>query len=123
MSSNGNHRGIDIAKFFYDSITDFDIKNYIQGITVDNASANSVFMYELETLLKAEYIKFSAEDQHFRCIAHILNLAVQDVLKLLNIEFDSETNFMLDNGFSFEEENEISSERIELDSSVCECFK
>ena len=68
----------------------------IQGVTVDNASANSVFMRELELLLSSEGIDFDADDQHFRCIAHILNLAVQDVLKLLNIEMDEETNIFLD---------------------------
>lgn len=33
-----------------------------------------------------EGIDFNIEDQHFQCFAHIMNLAVQDVLKLINID-------------------------------------
>lgn len=33
-----------------------------------------------------EGIIFNIEDQHFRCFAHIINLAVQDVLKLINVD-------------------------------------
>lgn len=29
---------------------------------------------------------FDIEDQHFRCFPHIINLAVQDVLKLINVD-------------------------------------
>ena len=53
-------------------------------------------MPHLKYLLKLEdeNINFSAEDQHFRCIVHISNLAVRDVLKLLKVPCDENTNVM-----------------------------
>lgn len=53
---------------------------------MDNASANTTFIKELGVLMKQKNIPFSTEDQHFRCFSHIMNLAVQDTLKLINID-------------------------------------
>lgn len=54
----------------------------VQGITVDNASANTSFLQHLSTKIE----NFDFENQHFRCIAHIMNLGVQDMLKELKIQ-------------------------------------
>ena len=50
-------------------------------ITSDNASNNDTFMKYLEIFCKEENICFDAIDSHCRCMAHIINLAVQDILK------------------------------------------
>ena len=50
-------------------------------ITSDNASNNDTFMKYLGDICKKEIISFDAIDSHCRCIAHILNLIVQDILK------------------------------------------
>ncbi|XP_026324279.1 uncharacterized protein LOC113233369 [Hyposmocoma kahamanoa] len=57
-------------------------------MTVDNATAKTKFIYELGKLLP----HFDSDNQHFRCIAHILNLGAQDLLNnlALNIETDSQ---------------------------------
>lgn len=39
--------------------------------------------------MKERKISFCKEDQHFRCFSHIMNLAVQDTLKLINVEIPS----------------------------------
>lgn len=39
--------------------------------------------------MENEKLNFDPTDQHFRCFAHILNLGVQDVLKLINVNLDS----------------------------------
>lgn len=84
VPSRGHHTGEDIARIFYTSLLEYGLDvTRIQGITVDNAAANSTFMVELSKFVNADL--FDPEDQHFRCIAHILNLAVQDALNLLKV--------------------------------------
>ncbi|CAD6203838.1 GSCOCG00009824001-RA-CDS, partial [Cotesia congregata] len=81
VASHGKHTGKDIAQVFYKCIKEFELEGKIQGITVDNASANTKFMIELQNLLP----NFDAENQHFRCMAHVLNLGVQDLMKTLSL--------------------------------------
>lgn len=90
VNSDGKHAGTDIANLFFKVVKEFGLEGKIQGITVDNASANTTFMSELKRLLT----NFDPENQHFRCIAHILNLAVQDILKLLKVKFEDGEDFV-----------------------------
>lgn len=60
---------------------------------MDNAAANTKFIQELCKLMKNIFgSKIDVNDLHFRCIAHILNLGVQDFLKQLRIQEDFEEN-------------------------------
>lgn len=93
VPSEGKHTGRDIAKIFFDVLKHYGIQDKVQGITVDNASANTTFIRELDVLMKKEKIDFNIEDQHFRCFSHIMNLGVQDVLKLINIEVTESSEF------------------------------
>lgn len=76
-----SHKGDEIAKALEACLIDWGIKN-ISTITVDNASSNDVAMGFLKRKLvswgcspvRSQYL-------HMRCIAHILNLIVQDGLK------------------------------------------
>lgn len=92
VPSNGKHSGKDIANFFLSIIKDYGIQKKVQGITLDNAAANTTFIQELSVLMNNEHIVFDIEDQHFRCFAHIINLAVQDVLKLINVDIKQDQN-------------------------------
>ena len=49
------------------------------GITVDNATNNDTFFQWLEEL------GLNEATNHIRCITHILNLAVQDILATLKV--------------------------------------
>lgn len=89
--------GKDIASAFCKCLEFYGIENKVQGITVDNAASNTKFMQELKTMLSQEGIDFDVENSHFRCFPHILNLAVQDILKLLNANAEIE-NFQDVNG-------------------------
>ncbi|CAH2234311.1 jg8282 [Pararge aegeria aegeria] len=80
IPSRGRHTGEDIATIFHECLLEYGIIDKIQGITVDNATANTKFMYELGKQLPPH---FDSDNQHFRCFAHILNLGVQDLLKTL----------------------------------------
>lgn len=58
----------------------------VLGITTDNASNNITFLRALENAFIENNIEFNAINQHVRCLAHIINLAVQKILQVLNAE-------------------------------------
>lgn len=86
IPSEGNHAGVDIAKIFYNVVNFFEVIAKNGGMTLDNVSANSTFVEELVVLLRSKGIDCDIEDIHFRCLAHVLNLGVQDILKIIKIE-------------------------------------
>lgn len=95
--SHGDHTGKDIAGIFFESLKKAGVEKKIQGITVDNASVNTVFMEELPELLHVQGIDFDAKDQHFNCFPHILNLAVHDILDSLEVDNIQLVNYADDN--------------------------
>lgn len=92
IPSKGQHSGKHIASLFYDCMKQYNILTKIQGITVDNVSANTTFLLELGNLLteNKENFEFNASEQHFRCFAHILNLGVQDILQSMKVPFEED---------------------------------
>ncbi|CAK1603284.1 unnamed protein product [Parnassius mnemosyne] len=86
IPSRGRHTGEDIATIFHECLLEYDIIDKIQGITVDNATANTKFMHELDKQLP----HFDSDNQHFRCFAHILNLGVQNLLKTLALHSETD---------------------------------
>lgn len=85
IPSEGQHRGLDIAKLFLKCMKLYGLEHKIGDITLDNASSNTTFIAELGSLLAFEKIIFDTENQHFHCFAHILNLSVQDFFKAINV--------------------------------------
>lgn len=85
IPSEGQHAGLDIARLFLECVKFDGIQRKIGGISLDNASANTTFIRELCYLLASEKIEFNVDDQHFRCLAHVLNLAIQDLFKAMNV--------------------------------------
>ena len=65
IASEGKHK----AKLFFEAVRFFEVDARIQGITVDNAAANTTFMKKLSVLMKNEGIEFDGDNQHFRCFA------------------------------------------------------
>lgn len=83
----GKHSGSKLCNEFTKTLIRFGIPlKKVLGITLDNATNNDTFFTSLENYaIKNGVIISSVEDQ-VRCLAHILNLSVQDMLKLLKIE-------------------------------------
>lgn len=54
-------------------------------------------MKHLESVCQNESILFDAIDSHCRCIAHIMNLAVQDILKQIKAGEAQTEDVILDN--------------------------
>ncbi len=52
------------------------------SITTDNASSNTTFIAELAELTKHNVAPFEIEN-HIHCLAHVINLAVQDSMRTL----------------------------------------
>ena len=76
---SGRHTGNNIAEAIINVFKEFQIKKeQIFTMTVDNASNIDVL---LSTLIREGYLK-NAEN-HIRCFAHVLNLAAQDPLKMI----------------------------------------
>ncbi|XP_015118947.1 uncharacterized protein LOC107042420 [Diachasma alloeum] len=54
----------------------------VQGITLDNASVNTAFMREFGKLLHPNNLSFDVQNQDFNGFVYIINLLVQDILKM-----------------------------------------
>lgn len=75
----GSHSGANFRDIFAKALQSLGVPlDKIVSITVDNASSNDTFFDELE-----DVFDILGDDQHIRCLAHIINLAAQDVLKSL----------------------------------------
>ena len=73
-----SHTGERICHAFRDVIeTKYNFGDRIMGVTLDNASNNTTFMEKL-----IESNPFFNETNHFRCFAHVVNLAVQSMLSV-----------------------------------------
>lgn len=55
---------------------------------------NKMFQ-KFENMCENENIRFDAENQRVRCLAHIINLAVQNILKMLKEEAPNNENEIL----------------------------
>ena len=65
------------------------------GVSSDNASNMDKMFNKLEIMFEEENIRFDAENQRVRCLAHIINLAVQNILKSLKEEAPNNENEIL----------------------------
>jgi hypothetical protein len=59
---------------------------------MDNASNNATFLQAVEADLSEKIIHFDSEDRHVCCLAHVINLAVQQVLATLKAIDNNESN-------------------------------
>ncbi|XP_019164427.1 PREDICTED: zinc finger BED domain-containing protein RICESLEEPER 2-like [Ipomoea nil] len=76
-----SHKGEYIAKALESCLLEWGIKN-VFTVTVDNASSNDTAMgFFKSKLLSWGSSSVKVQYMHMRCIAHILNLVVQDGLK------------------------------------------
>ena len=78
-----SHTGHDLALMVLEFLKDWGIERKIFSITLDNASSNDNMQNMLkEHLCLSNSLLLNGEFFHIRCSAHILNLIVQDGLKV-----------------------------------------
>lgn len=78
------HTGENMAKEILQILHEFNLENKILGLTTDNASS----MIKCGKIIKQELIQTSGNNNfnHYRCAAHILNLAAQKGIEILSCE-------------------------------------
>lgn len=76
------HTGEYLAEVFLKSLKEFQLQKRISSITLDNASSNVKMLKDLTRMLLQEGITFS-EKQGLRCFDHILNIAVQAFISVI----------------------------------------
>lgn len=91
---DGPHSGSNLSDIFMKCMKQFNIPiAKIMSITLDNATNNDTFIESLGDLAAELGIPFNSTNNRVRCMAHILNLCVQDILAILKIptnELDTE---------------------------------
>ena len=80
----GQHSGEALATAFYQILKDWDIRHKFQSITTDNATANDSMISYLGEMFRKDGYNWYEDECHFRCMGHIINLAVQDSLTYIS---------------------------------------
>lgn len=97
----GDHTGFSLSRIFTDCLTRLEIPfTKILAVTLDNATNNDTFSLWLE-----EH-GINAVDHRMGCMAHIINLSVQDIMSSLKVPYDA--NFHEYEEYEDELENEVS---------------
>ena len=77
------HTSFELCQKVFAFLHDWGIEKKIFSITLDNASANDVLQKTLKSqLVLQKRLACDGEHFHVRCCAHILNLSVQEGLKV-----------------------------------------
>ena len=92
---HGAHTGENMADLLHRTLEELEVERKVLTITADNASNNESLISELIFNLKeklhrpeiaveeTEILRFQGADSYIRCLAHVLNLIVGDILSAL----------------------------------------
>jgi hypothetical protein len=92
---SGVHSGENMAELLQRMLVELQIEHKLLTITADNASNNETLMSELYFNLTEKFttenssvshkkrLRFNGVDSYVRCLAHVLNLIVSDILSAL----------------------------------------
>lgn len=87
------HKGLDLKATFLACLQRYEIPlSKVMAITLDNVESNHTFMVLLEKHGIELQIIISSSGNRIRCMAHILNLAVQDIMNSLSISLTTATD-------------------------------
>lgn len=79
----GSHTAENLASVMHQIISDFNLQDHIKCITADNATVNDCMFKILE---QSWLPGWTRKDGHVRCMAHIINLSAQRILRSLKGE-------------------------------------
>lgn len=95
----GVHSGKNLCQIFVDCLKRFEIPlSKVSAVTMDNVSSNDTFMDFLKKHSIDAGTNLSKSLNRIRCLPHVLNLAVHDILSALKIplNFDADHYQYLD---------------------------
>lgn len=89
----GEHDGVSLAKAMMEVLEDFGIADRLLGVTADNASNNSTMLAKIQTYYNEKYpaTGFSVLWNQVECVAHVLNLGAQQILKNFKQPIEKDT--------------------------------
>jgi hypothetical protein len=78
------HTGVNMARYVYETLESYGLKEKLFCVTSDNASNNDTMVESLEERLR-EYdgIVWDSKALHIRCLAHVINLVTQSLTSTL----------------------------------------
>ena len=79
----GPHTGSSLANHVIKTLEEYDLQGKLLAITLDNASNNGTLLKSVEQRLLEKGIKWNSESGGIRCLAHVIQLAVNSFLKVL----------------------------------------
>ncbi|CAB5351658.1 unnamed protein product [Rhizophagus irregularis] len=96
VNLSGSHSGENMANMFVTCLKEKKILTKILAIAADNAANNNTFLKSLEQTCVENHIAFHHKENHVRCIAHIMNLTVQEILKHIRAGEAQDENIILE---------------------------
>jgi hypothetical protein len=95
---HGQHSGESMAKIIHEMLQSYGLCDQLMAITSDNASPNNTLRTELAGLLERHnQVSWDPVSGSIRCLAHIIQLSVQEFLKSLKAVDENRT---IDDGLS-----------------------
>lgn len=82
----GQHSGNSMALCLLQVLSETHTKPRLLAITCDNASNKTTLTRTLETTLDDENISWNSNENTIPCLAHVINLVVQDIIQSLRLE-------------------------------------
>jgi hypothetical protein len=78
-----DHDGVSLSEAMIEVLEEFGVADRLLGVTADNASNNTTMLEKLETYYYERYPEagFSVAWNQVECMAHVLNLGAQKILK------------------------------------------
>lgn len=93
MFVEGSHSGQSVCDQFVKCLEFFAIPlSKVLAVTADNVSSNDTLMTALEVYGIASGTSFTPDEHRVRCMAHILNLSVQDIIATMKIAPNCDTD-------------------------------
>ncbi|KAJ6605043.1 putative AC transposase [Pseudolycoriella hygida] len=93
----GKHDGENFCNMFVKCLDRFEIPmSKILSITMDNAFSNDTFMDFLSEYSMSVDVQISSANNRVRCLPHVLNLCVQDIMSSLKVPLNGEEDDHLD---------------------------